>query len=107
MEQALRRHDPMMWLRVTAPHSADRSDPVHMGAHERLLRDFERLQHLPRFAMTDVRIDIAGDTGVARYRVESGPPGPGAAAAPAGGEMRFVRGPDGWEMVDHHFIERQ
>jgi len=105
MEQVLRRHDVTMWLRVTTPHDADRSNPVHMAAHERMLRDFERLQHLPRFAMTDVEIEVAGNTARARYRIDSAPPPPGAPLPPVGGEMQFVRGPDGWEMTDHHLLE--
>jgi hypothetical protein len=105
MERGLRRHDASMWLHVTTRHEAPESDPLHRATHDRMLRDFERLQHLASFAMKDVRIEVTGDQAVARYRIETASPEAGAPRPPVAGELRMARGDKAWEMIDHRLIE--
>ena len=105
MERALHRHDMKIWLHVTVGHEAPESDSLHRAMHDSMLRDFERLLHLPTFAMKDVQIEVTADTAVARYRIDAGPPRTGTPPAPVAGELRMTRGAKGWEMVDHRLIE--
>ena len=105
MERALRHHDAAMWVHVTTRHEARESDSLHRATHDRMLRDFDRLQHLASFAMKDVRIEVTGDQAVARYRIETTSPEAGAPRPPVAGELRMARGDKAWEMVGHRLIE--
>lgn len=102
-ERIIRAHDERIWLRVEASaHPAE--DSAHQALHRAILGDFERLAHLEGFAMKDVHVEVGGDAAWARYRVE-GEPRPRREQAPAAGEMRFIRGRNGWEMAGHRLIE--
>lgn len=105
MERALRTHDARMWLHVTTTHSVAPGDADHAAAHDAMLRDFERLQHLEGLELTDIQAEVTGDTAVARYRIHSARAA-GASPPPRAGELRFVRGPAGWEMTSHRLLDR-
>lgn len=101
MQRMVRAHDARLWLHVEADGHVPSTE--HEAAHQAMLRDFERLSHLRGFAMRDVEIEIAGDTALARYRIEA--EAKGAERPPVGGELRFGRSVKGWEMTGHAFIE--
>lgn len=104
MERAIRAHDAGLWLHVVTTHPALPGDRNHEAMHESMLRDFERLQHLDDLQITDIAVELADDTAVARYRIW-GEGRRGDAAPPTAGELRFVRGPAGWEMTSHKLFE--
>lgn len=101
MQQMVRAHDARLWLHVETDGHAPSTE--HEAAHQAMLRDFERLSHLRGFTMRDVEIEVAGDTALARYRIEA--EAKGAERPPVGGELRFGRSAKGWEMTGHTLIE--
>lgn len=104
MERALRAHDARMWLHVTTTHPVAPGDAAHAAAHEAMLRDFERLQHLEGLELSDIQVEIDGDTAVARYRILFSRAAD-AARVPKLGELHFVRGSE-WQMTSHRLLDR-
>ena len=105
MERAMRNHDEKLWLHVTITHPVEPGDTCHAATHEAMLRDFERLRNLERLEMTGIEVELAGDTALARYHIRGAPVPPSASPHPKAGELRFVRGPQGWEMTGHRFLQ--
>jgi len=116
MEKAMRAHDDSIWTHVEGTPEHAHVDPAREAAHQQMLKDFARLADLQGFAMKDVEVEVNGDVARARYRIEgvprSGETHPGfrdvpMQAAPAAGEVGFVRGRNGWEMTSHRLIEQR
>jgi len=114
MERLLRAHDMRIWLHVEGKDdpAAQKADPAREASHQAMLWDFERLGHLEGFAMADVRLELNGDTATVRYRVLGRPSAEAGGKfaihrepVPAAGEIRFIRGKNGWEMVGHRLLE--
>jgi len=102
MERMIRAHDARIWLHVET--DAHARDAEHDAIHRAMLLDFERLSHLDGFEMRDGQIEVSGDAARVRYSIRGEPQGRGE-RVPSRGEIRFVRGPAGWVMTGHRFLD--
>ena len=106
IERAIRAHGPDMWERIEAPHEGGSATPDDERSHQEMLRDFDRLGHIDSFAMDGIHIRLSGDTALVRYAVRGRTARRGDSPAPAGGEFRLRKGPDGkWRLIAHSLIE--
>ena len=103
MERAILTHDT--WWHVQGADDPARDNEALEGEHQKMLKDFDRLSHIPGFRMTDVRVDVRGDEAVVEYGIEGTPDSGAQAKMPSGGELHFRRGPKGWEMTSHRLKE--
>lgn len=104
MKAGIRSHGPGLWMFVEGNDAPEPPDPKREARHQAILRDFERLAHLDGFDMTDIIVEVRGAEALVSYRV-SGVATPIEPPPPAGGEIRFRRGPAGWVLEDHRFVE--
>lgn len=102
MQKLIRAHDGRAWLHVEA--DGHQKDAKHAAVHRAMLMDFERLAHLKDFEMREIDVEVSGDAARVLYRVHGTPEGRGQ-GVPSRGEVNFTRGPAGWEMTGHRFLE--
>jgi hypothetical protein len=102
LERRIRSGGPHLWLLVEGNDSRDDADADRESRHQAMLRDFERLSHVPDLSITNIVVHVDGDSALATYRIRSEP---AAERVPPGGQLQFIRRNDRWMIAGHRFTE--